>query len=304
MIYPDFRNRICVRRILPLAVIAGAVFMSPISHLEGAAKKSGSAEQTLKKGRDMKISEHNCQREVELTPELIDRFGLKQNTLEFNGVRLPYCEKVICPELPGKPLLVIFLHGVGSRGNDNFLQTRIPTEPLIRFFEAQKRKTVLLMPQCAEENRWTRVSGHAATGVAGEALPFMAAVLELLDKKTAEYQPEQRAALGLSMGGHGVWDLVCRREFDIIGVMCGRGDPAQAHRFVDKKVCIYHGDSDTIVPTERGRAMFEALKKAGCRKLRYKELKNTKHNAWDPFLFDGEALPFLFNDDRNDAERK
>lgn len=295
---------VCDRQILLMLALTAVVVFMPPPHLGGAEIKPGTAEKTLKNGGTMKISEHNCQREVELTPELIERFGLKQYILESNGVSLPYCEKVICPELPGKPLLVIFLHGVGSRGNDNFLQTRIPTEPLIRFFEAQKRKTVLLMPQCAEENRWTRVSGHAATGAAGEALPFMAAVLELLDKKTAEYQPEQRAALGLSMGGHGVWDLVCRREFDIIGVMCGRGDPAQAHRFVDKKVCIYHGDSDTIVPTERGRAMFEALKKAGCRKLRYKELKNTKHNAWDPFLFDGEALPFLFNDDRNDAERK
>jgi len=244
----------------------------------------------------MQVSDHNCQREVELTPEIIGRFGLIQKTLEHNGTTLPYCEKVVCPELPGKPVLVMFLHGKGSRGNDNFLQVRIPTEPLIRFFESRKRKAVLLFPQCAEDNRWTPATGRSASGrLPEEPIPFMAAVLALLDSKTAEYQPELRAAMGLSMGGHGTWDLVCRRNFEIIGVMCGRGDPEQAPRLVNSRICIYHGDSDHIVPTECGREMFEALKKAGCKNLRYKELKDTKHNAWDPFLFDGEALPFLFD---------
>ena len=40
--------------------------------------------------------------------------------------------------------------------------------------------------------------------------------------------------------------------------------------------------------------MAEALQKAGNTNFVYTELAGTQHNAWDPFFFDGLALPVLF----------
>ena len=132
--------------------------------------------------------------------------------------------------------------------------------------------------------------------LSAEPTPYMQAALELLDRKTAEFQPEIRAALGFSMGGHGVWDMACRRKFELIGVMCGRGDTAYAPRLSQAKICIYHGVDDHIVPVKYGREMVAALRNAGCKNLFYKELSGSRHNAWDPFFLDGEALNYLFGE--------
>ena len=91
------------------------------------------------------VSIHNSLREVAQTPELLQHFGICQKTFAFQDLQLPYCEKIIGEDLPGQPVLVVFLHGAGSVGHDNFLQMRIPAEPLIRFLEQQKIGIVSIM---------------------------------------------------------------------------------------------------------------------------------------------------------------
>lgn len=242
----------------------------------------------------MNISIHNCQRELAQTPELLKTLGITQKQFRFKDLLLPYCEKTVNPDLPGNPVLVMVLHGAGSVGSDNFAQIRIPAEPLIRFLEQCSKKYLLLFPQCERGFQWVDVPWDSTSHQLPEQpSKYMAAALALLDEKTAGSGAEIRAALGISMGGYGVWDMACRRHFDIIGVMCGGADTMQAPRFTDTKICIYHGDADTAVPVCRGRDMAAALTKAGCKNFRYKEFPGTGHNVWDNFFFDGEALPYL-----------
>lgn len=245
----------------------------------------------------MAISVHNSQRELEQTPELLERLQIEQKWFDFENWQLPYCEKQLFADAPGDFLLIMVLHGAGSLGHDNFLQTRIPAEPLIRFLERYNIKSVVLMPQCDRGYQWVDVP-WASTSHSLPEMPsrYMSAALALLDSKSAEFQPERRAAIGISLGGYGVWDMACRRKFDLIGVMCGGADSQQAERFRESRICIYHGADDNTVPVCRGRDMAEALKNAGCRNFRYRELPDTAHNVWDPFFFDGEALPYLFSD--------
>ena len=247
------------------------------------------------------ISVHNSQHEVEQTPELIQKLGLRQETFVSNGTALPYCEKVIGQELPEQPVLIMVLHGAGSVGHDNFLQIRLPAEPLIRFLEKKKKKYILLFPQCDVDHQWVDVPWSSTSHTLPETpSKYMSAALELLDEKTREHLPRKRAAIGISMGGYGVWDMACRRNIDMLGVMCGGADTACAGRFQDTKVCMYHGAEDTVVPTSRSRDMAKALENAGCRNFIYKELCGVKHNAWDCFLFDDTALPWLFDEQGKD----
>ena len=88
----------------------------------------------------LKISVHNSKRELEQTPELLERLEISQKTFVSGSCTLPYCEKIIGENLAEQPVLVMVLHGAGSVGHDNFLQIRIPAEPLIRFLEKKKRK--------------------------------------------------------------------------------------------------------------------------------------------------------------------
>ena len=242
------------------------------------------------------ISVHNSKRELEQTPELLERLDICQKTFVSAGCPLPYCEKIIGADLPEQPMLIMVLHGAGSVGHDNFLQMRIPSEPLIRFLEKKKRKYVLLFPQCDIDHKWVDVPWNSTAHTLPE-MPskYMTAALELLDEKTAEYSPRARGAIGISMGGYGVWDMACRRELDLLGVMCGGADTSLAARFKNTRICIYHGADDNVVPVCRARDMAEALQKAGNTNFMYNELPDTLHNAWDPFFFDGIALPMLFD---------
>ena len=243
----------------------------------------------------MTLSIHNCQRELAQTPELLERLDIAQKQFQFHDTLLPYCEKIVNPDQPGSPVLVMVLHGAGSVGHDNFAQIRIPAEPLIRFLEQNGQKYLLLFPQCEKGFQWVDVPWNSTSHTLPEQpSEYMAAALALLDKKCAEFNVETRAALGISMGGYGVWDMACRRHFDMLGVMCGGADTSQASRFTSTKICIYHGSDDSAVPVCRGREMAEALKSAGCKDFRYKEFPATGHNVWDAFFFDNEALPYLF----------
>ena len=40
-------------------------------------------------------------------------------TFDADGIRINYCEGVYNMDAPGKPTVLVFLHGVGERGSDN-----------------------------------------------------------------------------------------------------------------------------------------------------------------------------------------
>ena len=69
---------------------------------------------------------HNSASEQTVTPEMINAAGYEPliHTME-NGFTLPYRRLVANPEKPGPFSLMIFFHGTGSVGSDNFLQMRI-----------------------------------------------------------------------------------------------------------------------------------------------------------------------------------
>ena len=242
----------------------------------------------------MNISAHNSASELNQTPELLTSLGIEQKSFTFQETLLPYCEKQICPEAPGAPLLLFFLHGHGSVGHDNFLQIRIPARPLIEHLRKLGRKTILIMPQCERNFQWVDVPWSSTSHtLPGQPSKYMSAALALFDAACAAYAPDQTAGIGISMGGYGIWDMACRRHFDILGVMCGGADTASAPQFVNTRICIYHGALDNIVPVCRGRDMAAALKSAGCREFTYRELPENAHNVWDEFFTDDFALHYL-----------
>ena len=78
----------------------------------------------------MALSVHNSASELVVTPELIDSFGYEKLIFQDStGFVLPYRRLVANPDLPGPFSLMIFFHGAGSVGEDNFLQMRISGPP-------------------------------------------------------------------------------------------------------------------------------------------------------------------------------
>jgi predicted peptidase len=225
----------------------------------------------------------------------IERFWF---TASDGGV-LPYCRYVSGAQLDGNYSLLMFLHGAGSVGNDNLAQIRIPAPPLLRFVQKHQLKTVLLFPQCDKGFQWVDVPwGDKSHTMPEKSSIFIQRTLELLEEQITYFQPEPARiyAAGISMGGYGAWDLVCRRPqiFAGILVLCGGADIKQAPKLKQLPAYMIHGAQDSVVPVSRSRDMVEALRQAGSHQVTYIEIPGCDHNAWDPCFADENALTWLF----------
>ena len=202
----------------------------------------------------------------------------------------------------GKVPLVLFLHGAGERGNDNAKQLKHAVGPILDFFARKGEPVCLLAPQCPEGRKWVEVDWSAPSHVmpAQPSDPLRLA-LELVDKTIREQDidPARVYVTGLSMGGFGTWDALCRRpELFAAGMpVCGGGDTQQVARFRTVPVYAVHGGADKVVPTARSRAMVSALWGVGGRVL-YTEYPGCGHNSWGPAFSDDALLTRFFSHTR------
>lgn len=250
------------------------------------------------------ISVHNSATELELTEAGLLALGLEQLVFHSgDGGALPYCQFVNGADLPGRPALLVFLHGAGSVGDDNWRQARIPGPPIVGFLKRHQVKAVVLFPQCAAGKQWVDVPWDSLSHRMPEhPSEHMGRALELLDSKLGEFQPDPRRLYvgGISMGGYGAWDMASRRPglFAAALPICGGADTTLAPALKDLPVYTLHGELDGAVPVSRARDMVAALRTAGNRSVTYVELPGTGHNAWDPAFADERALDWLFSQKR------
>lgn len=223
----------------------------------------------------------------------------------FNG--LPY--RLLKPrdyDAKKKYPLVLFLHGAGERGADNGRQliwfVNLFAVPAIR----EKFPCFVAAPQCPAGQQWVdtpwSLPGHV---IPAEPSAAMAKVLELPDAlcKTYSIDNDRIYAIGMSMGGFGVWDLLARRpQLFAAGVpICGGGDEATAPKFAQIPVWAFHGAMDPVVMVSRSRNMIAALKKAGGNP-KYTEYPTVRHSSWIQVAGDPELLPWLFAQKRSAAK--
>lgn len=210
----------------------------------------------------------------------------------FQG--LPY--RLFKPKAEGTHPLVVFLHGAGERGDDNAAQLKNCVKHLLK--QQEKQPFFLVAPQCPKDRRWVEVNwgapSHAMPEQPSEPMGRLLGLLATLEKELG-HDRTRVYVTGLSMGGFGTWDLLCRRPdlFAAAVPICGGGDEAQAPRIAKIPQWIFHGDKDTVVKTARSRAMVEALKKAGGEPI-YTEYPGVAHNSWDRAYADPKLWDWLF----------
>jgi len=195
--------------------------------------------------------------------------------------------------------LFVFLHGAGSRGFDNADQLKVPAEPIIRHLKEKQLNSIVLFPQCMTGFQWVDVPWNSLSHTLPEKPSiFMSRVLQMLDETLASYNvnPQRIYAGGISMGGYGAWDLVCRRPDDFAALLaiCGGGDIAQAPKLKQLPIYMLHGALDNSVPCSRSREMMAALEKAGNTQSVYIEYPDLAHNVWDACFADEKALQWLY----------
>lgn len=205
-----------------------------------------------------------------------------------------------------KPMpLVLFLHGAGERGSDNAAQLKHAVGPILDFFARKGESVCLLAPQCPDGRKWVEVDWAAGShAMPPEASISMRLALELVERtiRTQNVDPARVYVAGLSMGGYGTWDALCRRP-DLFAAgmpVCGGGDPHQTWRIRKVPVFAVHGDADMAVPHARSRAMVEALWNVNGR-VSYTEYPGCGHNSWGAAFSDDALLTRFFSQARTDA---
>ena len=211
--------------------------------------------------------------------------------------RYRWAEKL--PDDGSKVPLVIFLHGAGERGADNFAQLKHGVGELLDWLDRHEKGYRLVAGQVPAGKRWVEVDWNAkAHAMPRKSSETMTLELALIDKLLADPRTDaQRVYVtGISMGGYGTWDIVCRRPNMFAAAMpiCGGGDAAQAAKIAHVPIWVFHGSADGAVPVCRSRNMVAALWTAGSN-AHYREYPDAGHNVWTRTYRDDEVLKWFFS---------
>ncbi|MBR4613394.1 MAG: prolyl oligopeptidase family serine peptidase [Kiritimatiellae bacterium] len=226
-----------------------------------------------------------------------DRTEARQFT-GSNGTNFLYrwAEKV--PADGSKVPLVLFFHGAGERGDNNVSQLHHGVADIVAWLDANEAGFKFVAGQVPTGKRWVEVDwGAAAHTMPVEPSETMGLALELLDTLLADPTVDTNRvyATGISMGGYGTWDIICRRPevFAAALPICGGADLAQAPRIASMPIWTFHGSKDTSVPVSRSRSMMSALWAAGS-DAHYWEHPDAPHNVWTRTYQNGEVLTWFF----------
>ena len=223
------------------------------------------------------------------------------NMYQNQEITLPYRIYVPFNYTPEKSYpLVIGLHGAGHRGNDNDSHLLF-IDAVMKNPELSADDCIILYPQCPANERW--VDSHWGQGSYSlDATPEtkeLRAVMELLAQLRQTYSVDETRiyAVGYSMGGYGVWNLLMNHP-DVFAAgiaMCGAGDPSKASLIKDIPVWAVHGVKDPTVPVAGSRDMAAAMDAVGAKDFHYTELADAEHDVWTYTYNNAEIFAWLFS---------
>lgn len=160
--------------------------------------------------------------------------------------------------------LMIFLHGIGERGNNlELVKTHGPPK-LIK--NGKEFPFIIVSPQLPERLWWNA--------------DFLNALLkEIISKYKVDMN--RIYLTGLSMGGFGTWDFAEKYPhwFAAIAPICGGGNPFFACNIKNIPTWVFHGAKDKTVPIEKSEEMVNAIRECGGNP-KFTVYPEAGHDAW------------------------
>lgn len=190
--------------------------------------------------------------------------------------------------------LVIFLHGMGERGND---VKKVAAHGIPKLIEKkspllQKYEFIAVSPQCPEPYVWN----------------FIPEALENLIKNCIEKLSVDTSRIyltGLSMGGFGTWGFICRRPnlFAAAAPICGglRGDGSEENLSVitHLPLWVFHGAKDSTVPLSASAEPVAILNELGA-DVKFTVYPDVEHDSWTQTYENPNFYKWLFSQ-KNEA---
>ena len=216
--------------------------------------------------------------------------GLLTRTVKIGAASYDY-QLYIPAKLRGQSKLpvIVFLHGIGQRGEGGFVPAQGGANAMMRSY-LEQIPAIVLLPQCPRGRYWHDAETERM-------------VMESLRQTVSEFGADEgRLYLtGVSMGGFGAWHMAAKHpgKFAALVPICGGSTLMAADRFTPlargvgkTPVWVFHGADDRIVPVSESRGMVAALKAAGG-DVRYNEYAGVGHNVWLNVLAEPELLPWI-----------
>lgn len=236
-------------------------------------------------------------------PDAVSAVFTKETLQTSSGATLNYRKMTPANIESGKQYpLVIFLHGAGERGSDNGKQLALGGELFAK--NRETHPAFVLFPQCPTENFWPFNTAPASTDASTFPVDYptstiMEQVKEMLDLYLAkdEVDKERIYIVGVSMGGMGTFDLVCRFPsiFTAAIPICGGINVDRITANVDSIYWrLFHGDADNDVPVENSRTAYAKLQSIHA-DAEYIEEAGVAHDVWNDAFAREDFLPWLFS---------
>ena len=179
--------------------------------------------------------------------------------------------------------LVLFLHGVGERGNNLSLVKKhgIPK----RIEKGDSFPFICIAPQCPKDGYWNRPDIINA---------LFALVNEV--KKDFSLKSNKVYGTGLSMGGLGVLEMAIQDPsfFSAIIPVCGGANLDQIDRIRSLPIWLFHGDRDMVHPVENSINIYQKLQPKNTN-IHLTVYGNTGHDSWTMTYDNDEIYNWLIN---------
>lgn len=179
--------------------------------------------------------------------------------------------------------LLIFLHGIGERGNNaEKVKAHGPPKLLDDPKTAKDWPFITVSPQCPDGKYWSP-----------------AQLLLLVEHIEKEYNVDKNRiyVTGLSMGGFGTWMLAAEapEKFAAAAPICGGGNIENAKKLVDLPIWVFHGEVDGVVPVTLSKQYVEAIEKEGGKKVKLTTYPGVNHDSWTQTYKNPELYKFFLD---------
>ena len=162
--------------------------------------------------------------------------------------------------------LILFLHGIGERGNnlDDVEKYALP-----KYLNEFDIPYIVIAPQCSNGNFWDY---------------HLRDVEKVIDEeyKKHKFDKENIFVLGSSMGAYGAWNYIIQRPNLFRGIVSASGGimlniDQNLTIIKDKPILIYHGDKDDVVDVSESINAYNKLIDIGASNIELKIIKGENH---------------------------
>lgn len=218
-----------------------------------------------------------------------NNFVFEAEKIVSAGIEMPY--RVAHTSGMGNQVLVIYLHGGSSKGNDNDTQMKeAGIDSIANYLDFKQLNAIYLVPQCPSDKSW----GGPMLGIL-KALIDRYILSESLDN-TDIY------IFGGSMGGTGTWSMLSAypRLFTAAMPVAGNPSKCDADNVATTPIYTVMGTSDRIMSVETASGFIDELNARGAiTRLDIEE--GWTHEVTCIQSYTTERLDWVFGHNRNSS---